>query len=144
MSLLEDVETECLRYLGKVSNPAVELDVLMAHLDDALGDVSLSRSEVEDFLEHHERIRVISAPGADERGGGPLRGPLVILADRIPERRELWTAMIRQLDTMWEALQRALGEARTAGDMNRVNEISDALARVERMREGVVRELRGE
>lgn len=136
---LELIEEKALNYLGQVSNPLVRLDVLHAHLVDADSVETILLSDLEEFLAHHELIKVIKplpqeADGAAEApGSGDGAGPrsYVILNTRVPTEQQTAAMMLDQLNSMHEALAIAKAQARNNVDFNRLGDIDDALERVE-------------
>ncbi len=140
---LESIEEKALNYLGQVSNPLVRIDVLHAHLMDAGSIERILLSDLEEFLAHHESIRVIKtllqeADGATEElvsgeGAGPRS--YVILNTRVPTGQQTAVMMLEQLDSMREALSIAQTQARDNADFNRLSKIDDALGRIEGLKQ---------
>lgn len=147
---LESIEEKALNYLGQVSNPLVRIDVLHAHLMDAGSIESIVLSDLEEFLAHHELIRVIKtlpqeADGATEElvsadGTGPRSH--VILNTRVPTEQQTAVMMLEQLDSMHEALSIAQAQARDNADFNRLSKIDDALGRIEGLKQKLPASLR--
>ncbi len=141
---LEAIEEKALRYLGQVSNPLVRIDVLHAHLADAEAGEQIVRGELEDFLKHHELIRVIEAL-PQEAGGATeelarqdASASYVILGDRVPTHEQTAAMMLEQLNSMHKAISVAQAEARNNADFALLSRISDALQRIEALREKLI------
>lgn len=136
---LELIEEKALNYLGQVTNPLVRIDVLHAHLMEADSVEAILPSDLEEFLAHHELIKVIkplpqeadgttAEPGPDD-ASGPFS--YVILNTRVPTEQQTAAMMLDQLNSMHEALAIAKAQARDNADFNRLAEVDDALERVE-------------
>lgn len=134
---LEDIEQRTLRYLEGVSNPLVRVDILLDHLreDDAFPD--LDEARLIEFLTEHELFRIIE-PLA------PLGGPhnsealseislpaehCVILDTRVPSQEQLLVKMMEQVTKMVDALRSAFEEAKSTGDVGRMQSLQDVLDR---------------
>ena len=142
---LEDVEQKTLAYLKQVSNPLVRIDVLFDHLQRDLELAGFSRADLVEFLEKHERFRVLDPVVPDDEAGrlmheaGFLTEPSVILDTRMPSRDNLAAAMLEQLDRLGEALVGALHEARADENPEREAQVKLALEKAGRLRERVVK-----
>ncbi len=136
---LESIEEKALNYLGQVSNPLVRIDVLHAHLMDADSIEAILLSDLEEFLAHHELIRVIKAlpqeadGAAEELVPGDGAGPrsYVILNTRVPTGQQTAAMMLDQLNSMHEALCTAQAQARNNADFDRLGKIDDAIGRID-------------
>ncbi len=144
---LETIEEKALIYLGQVSNPLVRIDALHAHLTDPDASEQILLGDLEEFLTHHELIRVIK-PLPQEAGGaaeGPAPGDgagpraYVILDTRVPTERQTAAMMLEQFNSMHEALSIAQAQAKTQAldnaDFSRLGEIDDALRRIESLKQ---------
>lgn len=144
---LESIEEKALNYLGQVSNPLVRIDVLHAHLTDPDANQQILLGDLEEFLTHHELIRVIKSfpqeVGGDteELAPGDGAGPrsYVILDTRVPTERQTAVMMLDQFNSMHEALSVARAQAKTLAldnaDFSRLGEIDDALHRIESLKQ---------
>ena len=141
---LEAIEEKALSYLGQVSNPLVRIDVLHAHLTDAEAGEQIPRGELEDFLKHHELIRVIEALpqeadcATEELVRHDASASYVILGDRVPTDEQTAAMMLEQLSSMHKAISVAQAEARNNADFALLNRIDDALQRIEALREKLI------
>lgn len=139
---LEDLEEKCLTYLQQTANPMVPLDTLLGYLKRDAEFADLDPNDALDFLRKHEQFHVIDGPAetdpetADELNGtGVSSGSRIILHNRIPPPAELTSLIVRQFDTMTDALQKALDEALREGNPNAAGKVSEMLDRMEALRE---------
>ena len=147
---LELIEEKALNYLGQVTNPLVRIDVLHAHLMESDSIEAILLSDLEEFLAHHELIKVIKplaqeadgtaeGPGADDGAGAHS---YVILNTRVPTEQQTAAMMLDQLNSMHEALAIAQAQARDNADFNRLAEVDDALERIEGLRQKLTSSLK--
>lgn len=144
---LETIEEKALNYLGQVSNPLVRIDVLHAHLTNPDASEQILLSDLEEFLTHHELIRVIkplpqeAAGATEELAPGDGAGPrsYVILSTRVPTKHQTAAMMLEQFNSMHEALSIARAQAKARAldnaDFSRLGEIDDALQRIESLKQ---------
>ena len=140
---LETIEEKALNYLGQVSNPLVRIDVLHAHVTDPDESEHILLSDLEEFLTHHELIRVIKplpqeADGATEELAsmdGPGPPSYVILNTRVPTEQQTAAMMLERLNSIHEALSIAQAQARDQADFNRLGKIDDALQRIDGLKQ---------
>ena len=144
---LETIEEKALNYLGQVSNPLVRIDALHAHLTDPDASDRILLGDLEEFLTHHDLIRVIK-PLPQEAGSAtdglvPVHGAgpcsYVILNTRVPTERQTAAMMLEQFNTLHEALSIARAQAKTQAlddtDFSRLGDIDDALQRIESLKQ---------
>ena len=135
---LEVVEDKTIQYLKLASNPLVQLDTLHSHLQNECPGYALTRDLLLDFLQKHERFRLIESATLDHAPGltdslsteGFISGPYVILDTRVPTPEQLALMMAEQLQRLGEALAHALALAREHHDEKREQDIQNALRRV--------------
>ena len=140
---LESIEEKALNYLGQVSNPLVRIDVLLAHLTDTDSREIIPLTDLEEFLAHHELIRVIkplpqeSEAASEKLASGDDAGPhsYVILDTRVPTEQQTSAMMLDQLNNLHEALSIAQAQARDNADYQRLSAMDDALHRVDGLRQ---------
>ena len=140
---LETIEEKALNYLGQVSNPLVRIDILHAHLADSDSSEQILLSDLEEFLTHHELIRVIKplpqeADGETEElasvdGAGPRS--YVILNTRVPTQQQTAAMILERLNSMHEALSIAQAQARDHADFDRLGKIDEALGRIDGLKQ---------
>lgn len=141
---LEAIEEKALSYLGQVANPLVRIDILHAHLTDAEAGELIPLGDLEDFLKHHELIRVIEAlpqeaDGAtEELAGQDASASYVILGSRVPTQEQTAAMMLEQLNSMHESLSVAQAEAHNNADFALLSKVGDALQRIETLREKLI------
>lgn len=139
---LETIEEKCLNYLRQASNPLVPVENLLefCRRDPACG--KLERQELLDFLRHHEQVKVIDGPDADEAidqetfgAAGINMGPRAILNTRVPTREQMADMIVDQMKHMTEMLVEALHLARKAKDEPHIQELEAALQKSEALRQ---------
>ena len=142
---LEHLEEQILDYLGQTTNPLVTVSTLCAHLQENEEFRALGEKGVIEFLDGHERFRVLDAPMSPEAtalaktiGQRPLpRGPYAILDERVPTMDQVSAMMATQLETLKEALAKALGQARERDDRDTADQLLGALSRAEKIQPGL-------
>lgn len=142
---LEDIEQKVLGYLEQSSNPMIRVDVLLSRLRQREEFAQLDRTDLLEFLAHHDLFRVFDPLNASEDDAGEAEGsegaiaptPYVILRSRVPTPTEMTVQISGELGKMSEALDIAFHEALNRGDTAKANEIKDALARTEDLRKRV-------
>lgn len=134
---LEEIEQKTLQYLKQVSNPLVRIEVLLDHLreDGALRD--LDESRLIEFLDDHELFRIIEplAPLGDVLQTEALSDAdfandrCVILDTRVPSQDHLLAMMTEQVSKMVDSLKAAFEEAKSSGDVGRMQTLQEILQR---------------
>lgn len=142
----EDIEKTSIAYLTQSANPLVRISVLHAHISSKYKDKSPSAQEYTDFLTNHSEIKVMdplstiqnenTAEALSEAGFTTT--PCAILDSRVPSSQNLAAAMLDQLDSMTNALSRALQEARSDDDTEKAHGIYETLVRTSKMKEKIV------
>jgi hypothetical protein len=140
---LELVETKCVNYLKQTQNPLVPVSILLSHLrQDALCS-DITEQELLEFLRPHELFKVVEPPDRDEEeiedldAVGIPSGPRVILNTRVPTPAEISDLLGKQMQTMTDALYRALAEATQSGDTESCERISEILSRAEQLQQQI-------
>ena len=139
---LEAVEQKTLSYLKQVQNPLVPVSRLLRHLHQDEAFASVTERELLEFLRDHELFTVIETAGigldlvaADDLAeAGVSMEPRVILCTRVPTREQLGEQIGAEFDTMVQALNAALTEARDEGHAERVPAIMRLLDRASVLR----------
>lgn len=142
---LEVIEELCIRRLTSAKNPLMSLDSLYRRvMEDLEPELRLGEAEFRDFVANHEQMALVegmtglpSAEVEEWAEAGMANGPRVILKSRIPSPTQLRDMMIGQLDTMLEALGKALQEAESQGDQNAHDSVLELLARTQQMRQKI-------
>jgi hypothetical protein len=143
---LESIEQRILKYLEQATDPVVPLKSVLAHVRRAEGFEEVSEEVLLSFLRKHELFRVLEPPviAADPEemkqlaAAGLLVGPQVILDDRMPQARELTEGLIRQLETMGDALTKAQMEAREQGNPQKARKTMELLNRCRALEQRLV------
>jgi hypothetical protein len=144
---LELLEEKILDYLGQTSNPLVSVSKLCAHLQESEEFRALGESRLIEFLQGHERCRVMESPTspganalAESLGEQSLaRGRYAILDNRVPTMDQVSDMIATQLESLKEALATALGQAREKGDQTTADQLLNALGRAEKIQQGLGR-----
>lgn len=142
----EDIELATLAYLKQSGNPLVRISVLYAHVTARPTEQTLSKQEYTDFLNNHSEIKVIDPLSITEddaiasgfQSAGFTTTPCAIFASRVPNPQDLAGAMFEQLQSMTDALSRALEEAQSTGDTAQADQIYITLERIGKMKEKIV------
>lgn len=134
---LEDIEQKTLHFLKQVSNPLVRLDVLLDHLRENSTLPDLDETRLIEFLADHELFRIIEplAPLGDPQQlealseTGFASDRCVILDSRVPSQDHLLAMMTDQVGRMIDSLKAAFEEAKSAGDVGRMQTLQEILGR---------------
>ena len=143
---IEEVEQASIAYLNQTSNPLVRVGVLHTHVTSRSKDDSLTIHEFTEFLNQHSDIRILDplSTAQDEETAkqfetaGFTTVPCAILTSRVPSPKNLAATMLEQLESMTDALSRALEEARETGDSTRGDQIYKTLERISAMKQKVI------
>jgi hypothetical protein len=142
---LELLEEQVLDYLGQTTNPLVSVPTLCAHLQESEEFRILGETRLVEFLQKHERCRLMDSPIspgavalAESLGEESLsRGPYAILDSRVPTMDQVSLMMAQQLETLKDALAKALGQARERDDQATADQLLNALSRTEKIQQGL-------
>ncbi len=140
---LEWIETKCVNYLKQTQNPIVPISILLNHLRQDASCGALTEHDLLEFLRPHESFKVIDPPEREEEELEDLEslgiptGPRVILTTRVPTRDEISGMLGQQMQTMTDALYRALAEATEAGDTEACKQINEILQRAEQLQQKI-------
>lgn len=134
---LEDIEQKTLHFLKQVSNPLVRLDVLLDHLRENSILPDLDETRLIEFLADHELFRIIEplAPLGESQQTkalsetGLATDRCVILDSRVPSQDHLLAMMTDQVGRMVDSLKAAFEEAKSAGDVGRMQTLQETLGR---------------
>lgn len=134
---LEDIEQKTLHFLKQVSNPLVRLDVLLDHLRENSTLPDLDETRLIEFLADHELFRIIEplAQLGDSQQTEALSKTgfasdrCVILDSRVPSQDHLLAMMTDQVGRMIDSLKAAFEEAKSAGDVGRMQTLQEILGR---------------
>lgn len=134
---LEEIEQKTLQYLKQVSNPLVRIDVLLDHLREDGTLLDLDETRLIEFLDDHELFRIIDplAPLGDVKQtealteAGFASDRCVILDTRVPSQDHLLAMMTDQVGKMVDSLKAAFEEAKSSGDVGRMQTLQEILQR---------------
>ncbi len=142
----EEIERASITYLKQSTNPLVKISVLHAHVPSKAKGQAPTTQKYSAFLSSHSEIKVMDPLAAIQNedtadsfeAAGFATTPCAILATRVPNSQDLAAAMLEQLESMTNALSRALEEARTTGDTEKAHDIYETLSRTSKMKEKVI------
>jgi hypothetical protein len=142
----EEIEIATLAYLKQTDNPLVRISTLHTNVNSKSKNHSLSLKEFTDFIAKHSEIKVMDplAMTQDDKtaagfeAAGFTTKPCAILASRLPSALDLSTAMLEQLESMTNALSRALEEARSTGETEKAHQIYETLERTSKLKEKII------
>ncbi|MBI2424482.1 MAG: hypothetical protein HYV27_16750 [Candidatus Hydrogenedentes bacterium] len=139
---MERVEERCLAYLKQVQNPLAPVEHLLEYCRKEEDLADLDAAVFLDFLRNHAEIHVLEGPEDHEAinlqifsTAGLAMGPRAILFARIPTQQEMTAILAAQLMAMQESLGSTFVQAQEAGDLQRADQIRQAMAQVEELRD---------
>lgn len=142
----EEIEIAAFAYLKQTDNPLVRISILHTNVSSKSKDHSLSLQEFTDFLTEHSEIKVMDPLAMTQdakttqgfESAGFTTSPCAILASRVPSAQDLSAAMLDQLESMTNALSRALEESRSTGDTAKAHQIYETLERSSKLKEKII------
>ena len=143
MHNLEPIEQRCLNYLKQASNPLVPLSTLVNHLKQHEDTALVDKAELLAFLRKHELFKFYD-PILPEQppevahelaATGIPTEPRVILDTRVPTHAQILSMMYDQVESLYNALSRALEEARNLNQHEKARKIVDALERADKLKQ---------
>ena len=120
---LEEIERKCVMYLRNVRDPLAPVASLLERLQKDETCAAITEHELLGFLRGHELFRVIDGPDESET--------TVILHERIPSQSEIRSLISQQLETITDALSKAMEETNLHGDPAARDKVCQVLERAQ-------------